>query len=338
MRVGTAIGRGLVVGLAGAALMLGAPVASAAPPEDGGGTSDGETVQGILTVSPTSGPPGTSVEATRVCGDADEGWVITFRGGEPERDLGEDVFTYGTAGSLRFDVPDSALAGDFPVSAYCRRPTGTADGVNVRSTSFTVIVVEPLPPPSVSAEPSPARAGDEVVLSGDWLPACAVDAWTARFGGTSRPATVRSFNPIETFAASESRYTGEFGTTVPAGAPAGATEVGLACVGEVVASAPFEVTTPPVPPTSTTTPAGPTTGPNPGGSGGGSSGGGSGGGSDGGVGTDGTEMTSVVPSVTSGLLALAILGLVLRVGLRRAGREWAARHVQVVVRPGSVRR
>jgi hypothetical protein len=50
------------------------------------------------------------------------------------------------------------------------------------------------------------------------------------------------------------------------------------------------------------------------------------------------RVATVLPGAGAALLGAVVGALVLRAQLTRAGREWAARHVHVVVREGSVRR
>jgi hypothetical protein len=342
MRGATGILRGLAAVLVGLWLALGAPQAAATPPDgNGGGTSDGSgtgdggtsdrgPVSGSFSISPENGPPGTIVDAEVDCGALNEsGWTISLRGGNPPvvedrvtADAGERV------GSPALVVPDDTPAGQFPMQAYCQR-----DGLpetRIGSIDFFVVVEEPTPDPSITAQPTEARAGEPVVILGDWLPACPTN-WTARFAGVDQPATVRSFNPIATFAASEPRYAGEFETAVPAAVGPGPGEVDLICGTELAASTAFEVLGPTPNP-------GPNTGPGPGPN--------SGSGPALGPGQPPPPDTSPPPPAEPGplaglmswLAALAILALVLRAGLQRSGRQWAARHVQVILRQGSVRR
>ncbi|GAA1284334.1 hypothetical protein GCM10009609_56710 [Pseudonocardia aurantiaca] len=356
MRHGSAIGRGLAAVLAGSALVLAAPAAAAAPPPP----------KASLSINPTGGVVPASVTAEVDCGAGDDsGWRIDIGGGTPVSILGFDLVQPGaSSGTVGFEIPADAPGGSYTIGAYCLPLSSDADlGALVDTAVFTV--EQPVPDPSVLPRPGRARVGEAVVLAGDWLPGCSGDTWTAVIAGISQPAAVRSLTPMQTFASAPERYAGEFRVTVPAGAAVGPTELALACSGVVIATAPFEVaetrptTTPTTDPTTD-----PTTRPTPSpvrptGGGGSVSGGGSGPdvSSAGGGQTvpDPTpvalpapqpqtespsvlRVATVLPSLGSGLLALLIAILVLRAYLARSGRDWAARHVQVILRQGSVRR
>jgi hypothetical protein len=349
MRLGAVLVGGVLVG----ALVVLAVPAAAAPPDEG--PAGEPSVEPSVTVTPTSGRVPAPVTVTVTCGaDGEAGWTVRIVGGAAEEDeLGDGAFP-GTAGSgsVAVEVPGSAPVGAYEIGAYCTSSGDTSTEFYATSADFEVLPPA-VPDPTLVVVPEQAPVGEPVVLHGDWLPECPSGAWTAEIAGVTQPATVRSLTPLATSVSVPVSYAGEFGVTVPATAAAGPTQVRLACDDDGLVTAPFRVTETPAtaPPTSTrvTSP--------------GESNTGGGGGVVPGPSTPGgatpapdplptpepapppppedrtvVPIALALPSAGAGLLALLVGWLVVRAQLTRTGREWAARHVQVVVRDGSVRR
>lgn len=267
-----------------------------------------------LSITPERGPAPTVVTATVDCdGLAADGWPVTvFAGGEERAAFvipeGEQI------GSVEVTISDEDAPGPLAMVASCFSTP----------TNEVIFTVEELPGPeaTLEVEPPSGAVGTGVVLTGDQLPGCG-PGWTARFAGIAAPVTTRFVEPVE--ADGPVTYLAVLDAVVPTGTPTGGTAVELVCDDVVVASTAFDVTaavgvpptSDPPPPSPSPPPASPPP-PSP-------------------PPPPPSRVTFALPSAGAGVLAAASMALVWRARRSRAGREWAERNVQVLVRPGSVR-
>lgn len=283
-----------------------------------------------LDLDPAAGPAGSAVSATVDCGSpSDIGWTVSVSVPKADPTI-FDIPPEGQAGTTGITIPNLP-PGRFTVDAEC------AAGELWLPASADFVVEEP-PKASVRLRPDEAERGAEIQLVGDALPACPEDGWSARIAGIEVAPTVLVISEAIDGSA---RYGGTFAVVVPPDAPLGRTAVELFCV-DPVAGATLEVL-----PARGPTP-GPTGGPTPGP-------------------TPGPTVVPTTPPPTSpqtpppppppppppapppapppGVGWAVALGAVVLGSLAgwrqlrtREARDWAGRHVQVVLRTEGVRR